>query len=137
MIAALMRKTTLLFLSLASIAALFVACTGDVGTTCFHDDECNSGLICCHIGSNFTQGTCETEEVCLEMGGGQGGAGGDGGSGGDGGTGGAGGAGGVGGQGGDAGAGGGAGAAGMGGSAGSGGDDGMGGSAGSGGAGGA
>ena len=119
MLAALMRKTTFLWLSLASICVLlFAACTGDVGTTCFQGDECNSGLICCHVGSPYTQGTCQTEEVCLDMGGGTGGTGGGGGTGGQGGTGGAGAAGGQ------------AGGGGMGGSAGGGGMGGMGGSGG-------
>lgn len=122
-----------LFLRPTLIALFVVAsagCTGDVGTTCFQDDECNSGLICCHVGSPFTQGTCQTEEVCRELGGGEGGTGGTGGTAGaggipgTGGDGGAAGAGGVGGQGGTAGGGG---AAGQGGTAGAGGAAGAGG----------
>ncbi|MGB5703846.1 MAG: hypothetical protein WBM48_13585, partial [Polyangiales bacterium] len=77
MLAALMRKSTSLSLSLAFFCISFVAaCTGEVGTTCFQDDECDSGLICCHIGSNFTQGSCQTQIVCDEMQGGMGGTGG-------------------------------------------------------------
>ena len=122
MLAALMHKTSFLWLSLASICVLlFAACTGGVGTTCFQNDECNSGLICCHVGSPYTQGSCQTEEVCIDMGGGTGG------------TGGTGGAGAAGGQAGGGGMGGSAGGGGMGGSAGGGG---MGGSAGGGGSGG-
>ena len=37
--------------------------------TCFHDDEC-SPLICCHLGSPFEPGTCETQAVCDELQGG-------------------------------------------------------------------
>jgi hypothetical protein len=40
---------------------------GQGGTTCFQDDECNSSLICCHVGSPFTRGTCETPAVCNEL----------------------------------------------------------------------
>ena len=131
MLGPLMRKTTSLWLSFAffSVFAL-AACTGGVGTTCFQDDECDSGLICCHIGSKFTQGSCQTKIVCDDMQGGTGGAGGVGGAGG------AGGAGGLGGQGGSAGAGGEGGVAGSGatgGAAGMGGSAGMGGAAGTGG----
>ncbi len=136
MLAALMRKTTSLSLGLSWIGLfLFAGCTGDVGTTCFQNDECNSGLICCHLGSPFTQGSCQTEEACIDMGGGTGGTGGSGGTGGTGGTGGAGGVGGAAGMGGTAGTTGVAGmggAAGMGGTAGNGGAAGMGGGAGGG-----
>jgi hypothetical protein len=122
MLAALMRKSTSLYLSLAFFSLFAVAaCTGDVGTTCFQNDECNGELICCHIGSNFTQGSCQTQTVCNDMQGGTGGT--DGGVGGMGG-GGVGGAGGASGQGGSSGAGGAAGqggAAGVGGTAGAGG----------------
>jgi len=119
MLAALMRNITSQLVWLASICVVFlVACTGDVGTTCFHDDECNGSLICCHVGSPFTQGSCETQEVCDER---QGGTGGTGGAGGFGGTGGAGGAGGLGGEGGQGGVGGTAGTGGTGGQGGVGG----------------
>ena len=107
---------------------LLVACTGGAGTTCFQDDECNGELICCHVGSPFTQGTCETVAFCDEL---QGGTGGTGGAAG---TGGSGGAGGMAGAGGSAGAGG---MAGAGGTAGAGGSAGAGGTAGAGGQGGA
>jgi hypothetical protein len=125
MLAALMRNITshLVWLALISVV-LLVSCTGDEGTTCFHDDECNGLLICCHVGSPFTQGSCETQEVCDELQGGAGGAGGFGGAGGAGGAGGGGGQageGGVGGQGGAGGAGGAGGQGGIGGSAGTGG----------------
>jgi hypothetical protein len=104
MLAALMRNITSHLVRLALIClVLLAACTGDMGTTCFQDDECNSPLICCHVGSPFTQGSCETLQVCDEL---QGGAGGAGGSDGAAGTGGAAGAGGAAGGGGDGGAGG-------------------------------
>ncbi len=103
---------------------LLVACVGDEGTTCFHDDECNGALICCHVGSPFTQGTCETQKICSDMQGGTGGAGGAAGAGGSGGAGGAAGEGGMGGAGGSAGEGG---MSGAGGSGGAGGEGGMGG----------
>ena len=48
--------------------------------TCFQDDECTGSLICCHVGSPFTPGTCETQAACDEL---QGGTGGNGGSGGN------------------------------------------------------
>lgn len=135
MLRALMSKYTFCWLSLASACVMVLgSCTGDVGTTCFQDDECNEGLICCHVGSPFTQGTCQTEEICADMGGGMGGAGGDGGSGG---FSGAGGAAGAGGQAGSAGRGGGSGAGGQGATAGSGGATGNGGTSGAGGSGGA
>jgi len=125
MLAALMRNITSQLVWLASICVVFlVACTGDVGTTCFQDDECNGSLICCHVGSPFTQGSCETQEVCDERQGETGGTGGTGGFGGFGGTGGAAGAGGLGGEGGQGGVGG---TAGTGGTAGSGGTGGQGG----------
>ena len=129
MLAALMRKSTSLYLSLTCFSLFtLAACTGDVGTTCFQNDECNSGLICCHIGSNFTQGSCQTDMVCNDMQGGTGGTdGGVGGMGGAGATGGAGGVGGAGGEGGSSGAGGAGGAAGQGGAAGMGGTAGAGG----------
>ena len=112
MLAALMRNITSQFVWLALICLVFlVACTGDVGTTCFQDNECNGSLICCHLGSPFTQGSCETQEVCDERQGGIGGTGGFGGFGG----GGAGGAGGLGGEGGQGGVGGTAGTGGQGG----------------------
>ena len=143
MLAALMRKSTFLPLFLASVCVFFLpACTGEVGTTCFQNDECDSGLICCHVGSPFVQGTCQTEMVCNDMGGGTGGVGGSGATGGSGGAAGGSGAGGsagaagqsgAGGQGGMAGQGGAAGAGGMGGAAGA---AGMGGAAGASGAGG-
>ena len=73
MLAALMRNITSQLVWLALICVVFlVACTGDVGTTCFQDDECNGSLICCHVGSPFTQGSCETQEVCDERQGGPG-----------------------------------------------------------------
>lgn len=139
MLAALMRKSSSLWLSIAFFSLLFlVACTGGVGTTCFQNDECDSGLICCHIGSKFTQGSCQTEVVCDDMQGGTGGGGGTGGVGGMAGTGGEGGgmggAGGAGGQGGAGGEGGSAGSGATGGAAGVGGSAGMGGVAGVGGA---
>ena len=131
MLAALMRKLTSPSFWLALISLVLVvlaaACVGGVGTTCFQDDECDSGLLCCHIGgSGFTQGSCQTEGVCDELRGtagtggtaGSSGAGGDGGAGGQGGDGGAAGAGGSGGVGGDGGAGGVGGAGGQGGAAG-------------------
>ena len=124
MLAALMRNITSQLVWLALICLVFlVACTGDVGTTCFQDNECNGSLICCHLGSPFTQGSCETQEVCDERQGGIGGTGGFGGFGG----GGAGGAGGLGGEGGQGGVGGTAGTGGVGGTAGSGGTGGQGG----------
>ncbi|MGB5372541.1 MAG: hypothetical protein WBN15_02060, partial [Polyangiales bacterium] len=67
---------------------LLVACVGGVGTTCFQSDECDGTLICCHLSSPFTQGFCETQEVCDDLRGNQGGAGGNGGSAGAGGQGG-------------------------------------------------
>jgi len=98
MLAALMRNITshLVWLALICVV-LLVACTGDVGTTCFQNDECNGSLICCHVGSPFTQGSCETQEVCEELQGGTGGTAGSGGTAGQGGQGGAAGQGGVGG----------------------------------------
>ncbi|MGB5546956.1 MAG: hypothetical protein WBM74_10330, partial [Polyangiales bacterium] len=88
MLAALMRIITspLLWLS-SAFFVLLLACTGDEGTTCFQNDECNGSLICCHLGSPFTQGSCERVENC-----GVGGMGGDAGAGGMAGIGGAGGA---------------------------------------------
>lgn len=126
MLAALMHTNRLLnFLLVASPALLcFAACTGGEGTTCFQDDECNDPYICCHVGSPFTQGSCETEEVCDDL---QGGTGGTGGGGGSGGIAGAGGTGGQGGQGGQGGIGGEAGAGGQGGAGGAGGQGGAGG----------
>lgn len=100
-----------------------VGCVGGVGTTCFQNDECDGSLLCCHIGSPFNQGSCQTAEVCDEMRMGAGGAGGDGATGGSGG----GGAGGQSGAGGSAGAGGASGAGGAGGLGGSGGGGGAGG----------
>ncbi len=133
MLAALMRNITSQLVWLALICLVFlVACTGDVGTTCFQDNECNGSLICCHLGSPFTQGSCETQEVCDERQGGIGGTGGFGGFGG----GGAGGAGGLGGEGGQGGVGGVGGTAGTGGTAGVGGTAGTGGTGGQGGVGG-
>jgi hypothetical protein len=130
MLAALMREFTFPWLCLTSFCALaLVACTGGVGTTCFQNDECDSGLICCHVGSPFTQGTCQTEAVCDDIGGGTGGTSGAGGTGGGAGQGGESGAGGQGGEGGQAGAGG-EGAGGEGGQAGSAGGAGQGGSGG-------
>jgi len=125
-------KSAFTLLALGSLL-LLVACVGGVGTTCFQDDECDGSLICCHPGSTFTQGRCETKEVCAEIIGGLGGFGGFGGFGGDGGTAGASGAGGTAGAG---GAGGMAGAGGAGGMAGGGGAGGMGGIGGAGGLGG-
>ena len=140
MLAALMRNITSHLVRLASIClVLLAACTGDTGTTCFQTNECNGLLICCHVGSPFTQGSCETQEVCDEL---QGGAGGTGGFGGAAGAGGAAGGGGQGGEGGAAGGGGqggeggAAGQGGQGGQGGAGGQAGDGGSAGMGGAGG-
>ncbi len=46
---------------------------GQGRTTCFQDDECNGSLICCHVGSPFTPGTCETQAACDELQGGTGG----------------------------------------------------------------
>ena len=40
---------------------------GQGGVTCFQDDECVGSLICCHVGSPFTPGTCETQAVCDEL----------------------------------------------------------------------
>ena len=135
MLGALMRKAIRSFVPFAFFVFFFVAgCTGDVGTTCFQDDECNSGLECCHVGSPFTQGTCQTREACLDMGGGTGGTSGTGGAGG---AGGGGAAGGTGGAGGGGGLGGGGGAGGSDGAGGMGGMGGMGGAGGGGGAGGA
>lgn len=137
MLAALMRKSPSLWLCSAFFSVFATAaCVGGVGTTCFQDDECDSGLICCHVGSNFNQGSCQTEVVCMDMQGGTGGGGGEGGSGGTGAVGGGGGVGGggfagAGGQGGSAGgAGGAAGSGAAGGSAGGGGTAGMGGAGG-------
>jgi len=119
MLAALMRNTTFHLVRLALIClVLLAACTGDAGTTCFQDDECNSSLICCHVGSPFTQGSCEMLAVCDEL---QGGTGGTGGAAGAGGAAGEGGAGGAAGQGGEGGAGGVGGQGGIGGPAGTGG----------------
>lgn len=136
MLAALMRTITphSLWLALVGLIGL-VACTGGEGTTCFQPDECNSPLICCHVGSPYTQGSCETEETCddLQGGTGTGGTGGTAGSGGEGGTGGVGGEGGTGGAGGEGGAGG---MGGTGGMAGAGGEGGQGGTSGTGGMGG-
>jgi len=129
MLCRLMRNITPQRVWLALVCVvLLVACTGGAGTTCFQDDECNGELICCHVGSPFTQGTCETVAFCDEL---QGGTGGTGGAAG---TGGSGGAGGMAGAGGSAGAGG---MAGAGGTAGAGGSAGAGGTAGAGGQGGA
>ena len=86
---------------------------GAQGNTCFQNDECGGSLICCHLGSPFEQGTCETSAVCDELQGGGGtggsggsGAGGSGGMGGRAGSGGSGGTGGVAGSGGESGSGG-------------------------------
>ena len=105
-------------------AVSFGGCVGGVGTTCFQDDECDGSLICCHIGSSFNQGSCQTQQDCNDMQGtgGTGGTGATGGTGGAGGEGGMSGAGGAGGQGGMSGAGGSGGQAGMGGDAGGGGE---------------
>ncbi|MGB3052764.1 MAG: hypothetical protein WBB42_17310 [Polyangiales bacterium] len=113
---------------------LLVACVGGVGTTCFQTDECDGSLICCHLSSPFTQGFCESQLVCDDLRGGQGGADGQGGQGGTAGQGGQGGTAGQGGAGGMAGAGGVGGAAGMGGAAGIAGSAGAGGQGGNGGA---
>ena len=40
---------------------------GEGGTICFQDDECIDSLICCHVGSPFTQGTCVTRAACDEL----------------------------------------------------------------------
>jgi len=133
MLAALMRNITspLVWLALLILPA---ACVGGAGTTCFQDDECDAGLICCHLGSDFTQGSCQTEPVCDDMRGTGGTAGaGGGGAGGDAGAGGLGGAGGTGGGGGAAGE---AGAGGLGGAGGTGGAGGASGAGGQGGTGG-
>ena len=136
MLAALMRHIVSSRLGFALICLLpcllfgglsLSGCVGGVGTTCFQNDECDDPLICCHIGSSFTQGSCQTVQECDDMqgtggAGGTGGADGTGGTGGIGGTGGAGGAGGMGGVG---------GAGGAGGAGGSGGQAGMGGGGGS------
>jgi len=69
MLAALMGKLTSSWSRLASLCLLLVtSCTGDVGTTCFQDDECNGSLVCCHTGSNFTQGKCQVDcgDTCVE-----------------------------------------------------------------------
>ncbi len=125
MLGQLMRNITSPLVRLALVCVvLLVACTGDEGTTCFQDDECNGVLICCHVGSPFTQGSCETKEVCDERQGGAGGAGGFGGQGGEGGQGGFGGQGGAGGFGGQGGQGGAGGQGGQGGQGGMGGVDG-------------
>ncbi|MDH3201236.1 MAG: hypothetical protein OEM15_10130 [Myxococcales bacterium] len=113
----------LLFVGLSFAGSSLVGCVGGIGTTCFQTDECDGELICCHVGSQFTQGTCETQPVCDELRQGPGGMGGAGGTSGIGGTGGAGGVGGTG------GAGGGGGMSGAGGTAGVGGTGGGGGSA--------
>jgi hypothetical protein len=133
MLAAPMRIITspLLWLS-STFFVLLLACTGEEGTTCFQNDECNGSLICCHLGSPFTQGSCETVENC-----GIGGMGGDAGAGGMAGIGGAGGAAGMAGVGGAAGAAGAGGAGGAAGMAGAGGAAGAAGMAGAGGAAGA
>jgi len=125
MLCRLMRNITPQRVWLALVCVvLLVACTGGAGTTCFQDDECNGELICCHVGSPFTQGTCETVAFCDELQGGTGGTGGAAGTGGSGGAGGMAGAGGSAGAGGMAGAGGSAGAGGMAGAGGQGGADG-------------
>ena len=135
MLAALMRFITSPLLWLFSVfLLLLVACAGGVGTTCFQNDECDGSLICCHLSSPFTQGFCETEQVCTDLRGNEGGAGGQGGAAGQGGAGGMAGAGGVAGAGGMAGVGGEGGAAGQGGAAGMGGSAGAGGQGGNGGA---
>lgn len=122
MLGRLMRKLTshLVWLALVCVV-LLVACTGGEGATCFHDPECNGELICCHVGSPFTQGSCETVPVCDELQGGTGGTGGTAGTGGSGGAGGTAGTGGAGGVGGTAGTGGTGGAGGTGGMGGGGG----------------
>lgn len=124
MLAALMRHIVSSRLGFALIclipfaASSVAGCVGGPGTTCFQDDECNGSLICCHIGSPFNQGSCETTEVCNDMRPGTGGTGGTGATGGMGATGGTGGAGGVGGNGGSSGNGGASGQGGAGGQAG-------------------
>ena len=136
MLAALMRhhvRSYLLF-SLICLASFSTAgCIGGVGTSCFEDNECNGDLTCCKIGSEFSQGQCETVDVCNQRMG-EGGMGGDGGASGAGGStggtggGGVGGSGGTGGVGGAGGSGGAGGAGGMsGGAGGSGGQTGTGG----------
>ncbi|MGB5811458.1 MAG: hypothetical protein WBG86_13050, partial [Polyangiales bacterium] len=58
------------FAGLVSSLILLVSvtgCIGGVGTTCFQDNECNGALICCHLGSVFNQGSCQTSAVCNEM----------------------------------------------------------------------
>lgn len=120
-------------LGLLLLAGLLVAsCADGIGTTCFQNDECGGDLVCCHLGSAFTQGDCQTVEVCDELQGvgGTDGGGGQGGAAGQGGAGGAGGGAGGGGVGGTAGAGGGSG--GTAGGGGSGGGSGAGGSGGGG-----
>jgi hypothetical protein len=145
MLGALMRDICSSRLGFAWICLLLFAgstsagCVGGVGTTCFQNDECDGELICCHIGSRFTQGSCDTQAVCDELRqnsgtGGSGGAGGEGGVGGTGGAGGEGGVGGTGGAGGEGGVGGTGGAGGEGGVGGAGGQGGAGGGSGSGGA---
>jgi hypothetical protein len=128
MLAALMRNITsdLVWLALIGLV-LAVACTGGVGTTCFQSDECDGSLICCHLGSPYTQGKCETKQVCDELlgGGGTSGSGGAGGMAGTGGEGGIGGAAGIGGQGGTGGVGGVGGTGGQGGAGGTGGTGGI------------
>jgi hypothetical protein len=90
MLAALMRFITSPLLWLFSVfLLLLVACVGGVGTTCFQTDECDGSLICCHLSSPFTQGFCDTQFVCDDLRGNQGGAGGQGGTAGQGGNGGA------------------------------------------------
>ena len=124
MLAALMRHIASSRLGFAWICLLLFAgfsaagCVGGVGTTCFQSNECDGELICCHIGSQFNQGSCETRTVCDELRQGSGGTDGNGGAGGEGGVGGSGGTGGVGGEGGVGGAGGSGGAGGQGGSGG-------------------
>lgn len=124
MLAAPMRhdvSSCLLFALFCLASLLPVGCVGGVGTSCFQDGECNGALTCCKIGSVFSQGQCETQEVCAQRQGG-GGTGGDGGTSGTGGS-----TGGAGGDGGSGGAGGAAGAAGSGGAGGMSGAGGMGG----------
>ena len=121
----------LLFIGLSLVGSSFAGCVGGIGTTCFQPDECDGELLCCHVGGQFNQGSCETPTVCNELQQGPGGMGGTGGTAGTGGTGGGGGMSGTGGTGGVGGAGG---QAGAGGEAGAGGQAGAGGSAGSGGA---
>jgi len=137
MLATLMRNITSHLVWLASIGlVLLVACAGGEGTTCFQNDECDGMLICCHVGSPFIQGTCETQAFCDALQGGTGGTGGTSGAGGSAGQGGAGGSAGQGGVGGQAGTGGTGGTGGAGGVGGQGGTGGTGGTGGAGGTGG-